>query len=370
MRVYIKLAAALGVILLNMGVASSVFAASPYTDEFENFNSTGWLSSFNLLQATTTDCYVGACVSVYKTGGNELMYHRGSATAVGGFRIWFRHSAGQMSVQLCPINIINNDTCINYSGKISLSLSNVLTGESNNVWHSLDLVFEPTATSTRYRYVIDYYLDNSFGDWSYLGATSTVLNFNGIVLSADSGIGNLYSFDSLQNEFSLSQFTSADLVNQSLSISTSTLNSYCDINFPYDNSTIITATITFVPNGLCRLAFFMVVPSSDSLNQFNSIPDIFQTKFPFSWAYGIYNIFSSVNASSTNSLSTISLSFSTIIPTTTLVSVPDWTVFSSTTVLTYMSQSQLDIFKGIMVVVIWVVFASFVFFEIKNLISV
>jgi len=123
--------------------------------------------------------------------------------------------------------------------------------------------------------------------------------------------------------------------------STRTVNSYCDTALPLDTSTIVQATITFFPNGMCKVAVFLFIPSSDSLNNFSLLSSNLQGKIPFSYVYGLQSIFSGLTASSTANLTSLSIAFPDIGSTTPLGAIlpASLTVLSTSTIGTYLPES-------------------------------
>lgn len=60
---------------------------------------------------------------------------------------------------------------------------------------------------------------------------------------------------------------SSGLSSQELSFSLEQSQSYCEVNFPYDDSDIIQATVTYLPNALCRIiSWTSAVPESVGVN--------------------------------------------------------------------------------------------------------
>jgi len=87
-------------------------------------------------------------------------------------------------------------------------------------------------------------------------------------------------------------------------LSTTTMQNFCDVNMPYDNSSIINATLTAIPNGLCRVGVFLTVPTAESMNQFNTLASSTKSKFPFSYITSVTNTWETLAASTTPMLPT------------------------------------------------------------------
>jgi len=97
------------------------------------------------------------------------------------------------------------------------------------------------------------------------------------------------------------------------SVSTSTLASFCDANVPFDNSSIIQATITAIPNGLCHVGAFLIVPQASTLNEFSTLTDTLKTKIPFSYFYDVSDLYSnSVGATTTTAMQSFSMNLGII----------------------------------------------------------
>jgi len=122
---------------------------------------------------------------------------------------------------------------------------------------------------------------------------------------------------------------------------------------------------------ICYALSFLFVPSNDSVANFSALSSTTLEKFPFSWGYGIYNLWTNLATSSGNNLAQVSIPLHDLgIGSTTAMGniLPNFVALSSTTVLTYMSQAQLDVFKNIIRVVLWCSLALMIFFEVKHLI--
>jgi len=155
-------------------------------------------------------------------------------------------------------------------------------------------------------------------------------------------------------------------------LSTTTMQSYCDINFPYDDSTAIKATITSIPNGLCRFAFFTVVPSPASVNQFSTLKESVTGKFPFNYVTSMTSTWEGLVASSTDNAPNESLGLHDLgIGSTTAIGnfLPNFTMFSSSTVEKYISQSTLSILKALAGIAILLTFFADIFFTARNMLQ-
>jgi len=138
-------------------------------------------------------------------------------------------------------------------------------------------------------------------------------------------------------------------------ISTSTLATFCDNNFPFDNSSIVQATLTYLPNGICKVATILIVPSSNSLSDLAYLASTTQGKVPFSYVFDAYDIFSGLTASSTGNIAAMSLSFPDISSSTPFGSfIPTSVVgLSTSTISTYLPESVRLGMLGLQRVALW-----------------
>lgn len=149
---------------------------------------------------------------------------------------------------------------------------------------------------------------------------------------------------------------------------TSTASDFCDENLPYDDSDIIQATLTFIPNGICKAVSFMVVPSQASVNTFQSWGQTIQTKIPFSYGIEMYNIFNDINtaisSSSTTNFPVLELEYGSTTGSSFHGSV---VLFSSTTVNALFPEAVRNGFRNLLSVVLWLSFAGYMLLLVKKL---
>jgi len=153
-------------------------------------------------------------------------------------------------------------------------------------------------------------------------------------------------------------------------LATTSLRSFCDTNLPYDDSDIIQATITYVPNALCRLTTYLVLPTTDSINQFADLRADTMERFPFSYVNSVYGTWTALTASSTaNSPSfTYSLHDLTLGSTTPIGNIlPNIEVFSSTTVQEYFPASTFAVMKALAGIAILLTLIADIFFTTKKM---
>jgi len=153
-------------------------------------------------------------------------------------------------------------------------------------------------------------------------------------------------------------------------LSTTTTQSFCDTNLPYDDSTIIKATLTAIPNGACRTVVFLVVPTTNSLNQFNNLASTTKTRFPFSYLASIGSTWTGLTASTTANSPTLTYNLADLgIGSTSPIGniLPNIDVFSSTTVRTYIPDSIFNTLKFLAGLAILLTLIADIFFTTRNL---
>jgi len=146
-------------------------------------------------------------------------------------------------------------------------------------------------------------------------------------------------------------------------IATSTAEAFCEQNFPFDDSDIVQATISFLPNGICRVGAFLFVPSGASTAQFGLLASTTQAKIPFSYVYGLVGVFSGLTASSTSNLSSVVIAFPAIGSSTALGAIVPTTIvgLSTSTISTYLPESVRQGFLGLQRVFLWAGFIYFIY---------
>jgi len=121
--------------------------------------------------------------------------------------------------------------------------------------------------------------------------------------------------------------------------------------------------------GLCTVFVFLFVPNPNVLNEFMSLPTLINEKFPFSYATGFYSAFNGLSASSTDNFLSVSINFHDIgMGSTTPFGnfVPNLTVLSTTTILTYITQSQWDFVQLLIAGGLWLMLAFDIFFTVRD----
>jgi len=198
------------------------------------------------------------------------------------------------------------------------------------------------------------------GDWDVVFEASNYLPGNptgrqGITLRTDTAYRPYYTISASST---INHVILTDFVQQNYQLfATSTVEDFCDQNVPYDDSSIIQATLTAIPNGLCRVGVFLVVPTGDQLNQFGELNDTLATKIPFSYFYEVKDIYEGGSASTTENFTSFSIGLASIdfasstgigpiLPT-------NLNFLSTSTINTYLPAGMHDVLYNIMVAAIW-----------------
>jgi len=155
-------------------------------------------------------------------------------------------------------------------------------------------------------------------------------------------------------------------------VSTTSIAAFCDANVPFDDSTIIKATLTAIPNGLCYVGAFLVIPTSASLDQFTGLASTTKAKFPFSYVSSAADLLTTLQASSTQNAPEIALNFHTLgvgstSPLGTIV--PDVVVFSASTTKSLFPPGLFDTFKGLAAVALVLTLVADIFFSSKKMLK-
>jgi len=125
-------------------------------------------------------------------------------------------------------------------------------------------------------------------------------------------------------------------------------------------------------DALCSAVAFLFVPNPNVVSGFTMIPTVAGTRFPFSWIYGVQAEFSSLSASSTKNMSTLSINFADldIGSSTPMGSIlPNVTVFSTTTVTQYIGLTTWQYFQDWIGFTLWLGLIADIFFLAKRLAS-
>jgi len=121
--------------------------------------------------------------------------------------------------------------------------------------------------------------------------------------------------------------------------------------------------------GICIAFSFLFLPSTDTLDEFTTIQATAASKFPFSWIYGVQSIVSGLTASTTDNMISLTYGLHDIgIGSTTPMGniLPNFTILSQATILTYVSQSSIDALKAIASAGIYLTLVGFLFHDARR----
>jgi len=183
--------------------------------------------------------------------------------------------------------------------------------------------------------------------------------------------GNFFNSSANGNSIFSSSTIPSNLFNFG-GVSTTSAATYCDANMPFDDSSIIRATITFIPNGLCKLGFFLVVPSTDSLNQFENIASSTTSRFPFSYILSATTVLQALVASSSSNSPSINVNLRNLgIASSTYGTLgnilPNFEAFSASTTKAYFPPGSFDLLKSLAKIAIILTLVGDIFFSTKKM---
>lgn len=121
--------------------------------------------------------------------------------------------------------------------------------------------------------------------------------------------------------------------------------------------------------GICQAFTFLFMPNQNTLDQFASLKDEMALKAPFAIFTGVADAWNNVEINATNTPS-ISIDFSStgVASGTPFSSVlPNWNAFSSTTIKTYLSDTQIDLFKALITLALWVLYAQSSYYKLLGI---
>lgn len=145
-------------------------------------------------------------------------------------------------------------------------------------------------------------------------------------------------------------------------ISTTSQQVYCNQNFS-TSSGLLDSLGQSIALGACNVGVFLFVPSQSALSQFYSLSSTSQSKIPFSYYYGIKNIFYGLTASSTENLPNWSIPFPNLSSTTPLGSIIPTTIpiLSTSTIDKYYPTAIRETVLTLASFVIWVLVALVIY---------
>lgn len=153
---------------------------------------------------------------------------------------------------------------------------------------------------------------------------------------------------------------------------TSTVIAFCDTNVPYDNSSLIQATLTYIPNGICRVGVFLTIPSQESLDAFPALASSTAGRFPFSYIKNVVSVWGSLTASTTANSPTFTYNLANLgLGSTTAMGniLPNATVFSSSTVQAYFPSGAFTALKALASIAIILVLIGHIYTRSRDLLK-
>lgn len=121
--------------------------------------------------------------------------------------------------------------------------------------------------------------------------------------------------------------------------------------------------------GICQAFTFLFMPNQNTLDQFASLKDEMALKAPFAIFTGVADAWNNVEINATNTPS-VSIDFAStgVASGTPFASVlPTWNAFSSTTIKTYLSDTQIDLFKALITLALWVLYAQSSYYKLLGI---
>lgn len=230
-----------------------------------------------------------------------------------------------------------------------------------------------TTTSQSYTISPYKYYALELPDWSpanpILGTTNTRFNFQPLILSAGSGTTTPYGavyFQVFSGSSPTQYFTPSPTFS---GFSTSTTASTCDNSFATTTG-FIDSVGSSISNGLCRAASFLFVPSQQSVNNFFTLLDNRENIIPFSYYYDFAGIIDGQTASSSVNFTPLGVNLAatgvgSTSPYGLILSAVPTTYLSTTTIMTYVSQSLYDTLFLLVRSAIWILVALHLFRRIR-----
>lgn len=122
-------------------------------------------------------------------------------------------------------------------------------------------------------------------------------------------------------------------------------------------------------DGICTGFAFLFAPNPNVLNAFFSIPNQLESKFPFSIFYSVQGAFSTLTASSTANLGTVTINFASVDVSTSSAFgplLPNVTVLSTSTITHFMPAGFWAALQFLIACALWIGLATDIFFSVKN----
>jgi len=138
----------------------------------------------------------------------------------------------------------------------------------------------------------------------------------------------------------------------------------------FASSTVRCDSGNIFSDGLCASLSYLFVPDPTVLNGFAELASTtFPSKFPFSWAYGLYGAVNSLSASSTLNFAASVLDMASLgIGSTTPIGnvLPNVTAISSSTITHFLPAGEWNFIQSLLAYFAWILLAFYVFERVKH----
>jgi len=120
---------------------------------------------------------------------------------------------------------------------------------------------------------------------------------------------------------------------------------------------------------LCTTAAYLFVPAPDILNGYANLPTLAESKFPFSWFFGLKETVDELTATTTTNMAEVTIGFAGVDPATSTPFgniLPNVTILSSTTITQFLSPTMLATFLFLEASALWVIVGFFIYERIRH----
>jgi len=119
--------------------------------------------------------------------------------------------------------------------------------------------------------------------------------------------------------------------------------------------------------GLCWAGTYLFVPNPNVLNQYAALPQLVQTKFPFSWVSGVKEEFDTLSASSSTQSFSVDMSTLGMGSTSPIGNVlPNITLFSTSTVTRFMPAGMWAAIQALMAAALWIALGYDIYITVRR----
>jgi len=135
------------------------------------------------------------------------------------------------------------------------------------------------------------------------------------------------------------------------------------------SSTINCSNGNLFSDALCSVGTYLFIPNPTIVDSIMGLPQSGAEKFPFSWYAPIADVFSTLTASSTSNMATLSINFAAWDPATSTAFgpiLPNAIFLGTSTILKYVSQGTLNVWLFMESCALWVLFGFHQYWMIKH----